>query len=120
MRYFILFILFIGPSMHAFATENNKRTTDKDNGYFFDPSLFKGGDFDQSALEKLIQPDAIAPGSYKVDVYVNKTFIGNKLIDFVTENNKTLPCFSTKLINDIGFKNTKNITNNSEKGNDSN
>ncbi len=115
MRYFILFILALNPATYVFAEEGKKDLSDKDNGYIFNPSLFKGGEFDQSALEKLIHPDAIAPGDYKLDVYVNQSFIGNYPIAFVADNNEVLPCISTDLIRDIGFKEISEINNGSEK-----
>lgn len=115
MRYFILFILALNPATYVLAEEGKKDLSDKDNGYIFNPSLFKGGEFDQSALEKLIHPDAIAPGDYKLDVYVNQSFIGNYPIAFVADNNEVLPCISTDLIRDIGFKEISEINNGSEK-----
>lgn len=115
MRYFILFILALNPAMYVLAEEGDKDQSDKDNGYIFDPALFKGGEFDQSALNKLIHPDAIAPGNYKLDVYVNQSFIGNYPIAFVADNDEVLPCISTDLIRDIGFKEVSEVDESSEK-----
>jgi len=39
-----------------------------DSDYVFDPTLFKGGNFDQSSLERLRLSGAVSPGEYKVDV----------------------------------------------------
>ncbi|MDM4093022.1 fimbria/pilus outer membrane usher protein [Klebsiella oxytoca] len=114
MRYFILFILALNPAAYVHADEGVKDLSDKDNGYIFDPTLFKGGGFDQPALEKLIYPEAVAPGDYKLDVFVNQSFIGNYLVSFVAVNNKVLPCISIGLIRDIGFKEGSKINDCSE------
>ncbi|EPY7113981.1 fimbria/pilus outer membrane usher protein [Klebsiella variicola] len=112
MRYIIVFILVMSSVMCALAAEEDNEKTDKDSNYIFDPSLFRGGNFDQTALKKLVRPDTIVPGNYKVDVYVNQTFIGNYAIDFIAEGDKVLPCFDSKLINDIGFKNARDVIRN--------
>ncbi|MDF7680626.1 fimbrial biogenesis outer membrane usher protein [Enterobacteriaceae bacterium ESL0689] len=105
----------LNPVICVLANEESKKLSDKDHDYIFDPSLFKGGDFDQSVLEKLTHPDAIAPGEYKLDVYVNQVFIGNYTIAFVDDNDKVIPCFSAGLIRDIDFKETNITTEGSEK-----
>ncbi len=99
----------MNPAKRVLAEESKKNTTAKNTDYIFDPSLFKGGSFDQSALEKLTQPDSVAPGNYKLDVYVNQKFAGKYAIDFIANGGGVLPCFSPEFITDIGFKNAKNV-----------
>lgn len=77
----------------------------EDNEYYFDASLFKGSNFDQEALKKLSKPDAVLPGTYQIDVYVNQQFLGRYSINVKSHNGTDKPCFSPDLINAIGFKN---------------
>ncbi|MGD9427235.1 fimbria/pilus outer membrane usher protein [Pantoea sp. NSTU24] len=77
----------------------------EDNEYYFDASLFKGSNFDQEALKKLSKPDAVLPGTYQLDVYVNQQFLGRYSINVKSDNGTDKPCFSPDLINAIGFKN---------------
>jgi len=73
--------------------------------YYFDASLFKGSDVDQQALAKLAKPDAVLPGDYQLDVYVNRQFLGRFPVSVKTHADGEAPCFSENLISNIGFKN---------------
>nr|WP_251357377.1 fimbria/pilus outer membrane usher protein [Klebsiella pneumoniae] len=108
-RYIILFFLAMNPAIRVLAEESEKNITNNDTDYIFDPSLFKGGNFDQTALEKLTRPDSVAPGNYKLDVYVNQNFVGKYAIDFIANGDRVLPCFSPEIITDIGFRNAKEV-----------
>ncbi|HCI6753662.1 TPA: hypothetical protein NPP81_003945, partial [Klebsiella quasipneumoniae subsp. quasipneumoniae] len=103
-RYFCLFLLS-GVVTKTLAAEESNEANYSD--YIFDPSLFKGGNFDHFALERLVKPDSIVPGFYKVDVYVNNNFVGNYPLHFMANGDKVLPCLSFSLISDIGFRNVK-------------
>lgn len=90
------------------AADTPIETSESD--YIFDPSLFKGGNFDQSSLERLRLSGAIAPGEYKLDIYVNQSFIGYYSVYYEVKEDKVLPCLSRKLIQDIDFKNAEDFT----------
>lgn len=90
------------------AADTPFETSESD--YIFDPSLFKGGNFDQSSLERLRLSGAIAPGEYKLDIYVNQSFIGYYSVYYEVKEDKVLPCLSRKLIQDIDFKNAEDFT----------
>lgn len=113
---FALFnILFLISLIFSSATMAESKSGDSisDDDYVFDPSLFKGGRFDEAILAHLTQPGAIAPGDYKLDVYVNQNFIGNYLVSYQLRGKAVQPCFSPALISDMSFKDIKeNLKNN--------
>ncbi|HDX9399796.1 TPA: hypothetical protein ROX29_004712, partial [Escherichia coli] len=76
--------------------------------YIFDAELFKGTNFDQSVLESLKNPNAIAAGEYKLDVYINNELLGNYTVPYITHDNSVLPCLPENLISDIGLR--ENVT----------
>lgn len=102
-----LLSLLFSAMAQAEMTANNSISSDED--YIFDPSLFKGGSFNQDILARLSQPDAVAPGDYKLDVYVNQSFIGNYMISYRVKDNTVQPCFSPALIRDIAFKDAETV-----------
>lgn len=109
-----LLIFMLIPWGDVAAADTPIETSESD--YIFDPSLFKGGNFDQSSLERLRLSGAIAPGEYKLDIYVNQSFIGYYSVYYEIREDKVLPCLPRKLIQDIDFKNTKDfIQNNTNK-----
>lgn len=59
--------LLASAAEHAFASA--------DNGYYFEPSLFQGSLASREALVRLAQPEAILPGTYPVNVYLNQRFV---------------------------------------------
>ncbi|MBT0727619.1 fimbrial biogenesis outer membrane usher protein [Rosenbergiella australiborealis] len=102
----IIFLLILSTYFSkSFAGEKNNTPQKSDDEYVFDPSLYKGGNFDQSALKNLTKPNSILPGNYNVEVFTNQTFIGSYKISFKTKENKVEPCLTSVLIRDIGFKN---------------
>jgi len=106
-----IFLIIIAISHGVYATTDS-HSDNQDNDYIFDPSLFKGGHFDQTSLERLRLSGSISPGDYKVDVYVNQNFIGRYSVTYAVQLDKVLPCLSPALINDIGFKNSAELTDN--------
>ncbi|EEX4923826.1 fimbrial biogenesis outer membrane usher protein [Escherichia albertii] len=104
--------LIFSSATHAESKSDDSMSADDD--YVFDPSLFKGGRFDQATLTRLSQPGAIAPGNYKLDIYVNQRFIGNHLVSYQIRNKEVQPCFSPALIRNIAFKDVKTILNNND------
>jgi len=104
-----IFLIIFAISHGAYATADN-HIDNQDDDYIFDPSLFKGGHFDQTSLERLRQSGSISPGDYKVDVYVNQNFIGRYSVTYAVQEDKVLPCLSPALITDIGFKNSAEFT----------
>lgn len=78
-----------------------------DDEYYFDSSLFKGGNFDQAALDKLSRPDAVLPGDYQLDVYMNLRFVGRFKVSVKPGPGGDAPCLSSELVRSIGFKHVK-------------
>ena len=73
--------------------------------YYFEPELFKSDRFSMAALERLSRSDTIAPGMYKVELYVNGRFIDGVDIKFADgPQGKTQPCFTPELIRLAGLK----------------
>lgn len=102
---FLFFFADLFPVASCEASVVTGSETSNVNEYVFEPSLYKGGNFDQAALEKLTQPDAILPGDYNVDIYVNNQFLGSDKVSFQTQNSHVLPCITPELIKKVGFKN---------------
>lgn len=102
--FFTSFLFFSTMTNVALAQE---QLTAKDDDYIFNPDLFKGSNFDLSALEAVSKRGAVAEGTYKLDVYVNNTLLGNYDVTYSKNGDKIQPCFSDELINDIGFKERK-------------
>ena len=61
----------------------------EENDYTFDPALFRGGRFSETALMRLSKPGNIAPGNFKVDVYVNGGFVSSDNITFSETDRKS-------------------------------
>lgn len=109
----LLIILCLSALTFSTTTQAVSKTDDStsaDDGYIFDPSLFKGGQYDQSILARLTQQNAIAPGEYKLDVYLNQQFIGNYPVSYVVKGETVQPCFTPGLIRDIAFKKSETAT----------
>ncbi|WP_275555298.1 fimbria/pilus outer membrane usher protein [Mixta sp. Marseille-Q2659] len=94
IRIFILTILI--PASATFASGENVTGApgiSEENDYIFDPALFRGGRISETALMRLSKPGNIAPGNYKVDVYVNGGFVSSDNITFSeTEKGQIQPC----------------------------
>lgn len=103
-------------SVSARAESRTDDTLSDDDGYIFDPSLFKGGSFNEETLTRLSQPGAIEPGNYKLDIYLNQQFLGNYQVVYQLRGKTVQPCFSPELIRDMAFKDSESVLkNNNEK-----
>lgn len=90
---FNLFYLF------PFATHAQVIPQDKEE-YVFDSALFQGASINKNALLRLSKGENVAPGVYKVDLYVNSQFIEKMTINFTeTASNKVQPCFTLEQLN---------------------
>ena len=63
------------------------------DGYTFDPALLRGSVLSNSALSQFNQQDAVAPGSYQIDLYLNGQFLERDQIRFVRAGKQVLPLF---------------------------
>ncbi len=80
------------------------KTTMTDNELYFDPALFPGSHISKEAFSRLSKADAVTPGNYKVDIYLNGNFIARKDIRFaVYDNGNTEPCFGIKTLQSTGI-----------------
>lgn len=73
--------------------------------YSFDASLLRGSVFSNTALNQFNQQDAVTPGSYQIDLFINGIFIERDQIQFVRgANNQVLPCFEREQLTRFGLK----------------
>ena len=75
------------------------------DGYTFDPALLRGSVLSNSALSQFNQQDAVAPGSYQIDLYLNGQFLERDQIRFVRDGKQVLPCFDRAQLTRFGLKN---------------
>ncbi|TWY24792.1 FimD/PapC N-terminal domain-containing protein, partial [Serratia marcescens] len=75
------------------------------DGYTFDPALLRGSVLSNSALSQFNQQDAVAPGSYQIDLYLNGQFLERDQIRFVRAGKQVLPCFDRPQLTRFGLKN---------------
>ncbi|WEF28336.1 fimbrial biogenesis outer membrane usher protein [Klebsiella aerogenes] len=102
------FAVISTPSLPAVAVETDRQQALSSDAYVFDPALFRGGRFSQATLSRLAQADAIAPGKYKVDIYINGKFVTSDYVDFVTSaENSVQPCLTPELLNKSGISTSK-------------
>lgn len=99
--------LFRASLLFTFSPVNAHAADDE---YYFDSALFKGGNFNQAALEKLSRPDAVLPGDYQLDVYVNQQFLGRFKVSVKPGPGGDAPCLSSDLIRATGFRHVKTDT----------
>lgn len=103
MKCRIALCLFMVSISGAQAAVNNSSSSSDD--YYFDPGLFRGGKFSQTSLARLTQPNAVVPGKYKVDVYVNGQFLDQAEIDFVAQPDDSVkPCLTREMMANLGLK----------------
>lgn len=97
MRQFYVLYFFACISSAASADLNlgNKKEAAGDN--FFDPSLFKGARFSDAAIRWLTVGEEQAEGLYKVDVYINGSYITESIIQFSEYNGRVQPCIIPEL-----------------------
>lgn len=108
----VLLLVFFCATLFFTFTQTPVQAAEDE--YYFDASLFKGNNFDQKALEKLSKPDAVLPGNYQLDVYVNQLFLGRFQISVKPYADGDAPCLSQDLVRAIGFKNMKSEPSSSE------
>lgn len=96
MRGFIVVTLIpVTVTFAAGKTVTGETVLPGENDYIFDPALFRGGRFSETALKRLSKPGNIVPGSYKIDVYVNGTFVSSDNVTFSErEDGQVQPCFT--------------------------
>jgi len=88
------------------AAVNNSSSASDD--YYFDPDLFRGGKFSHTSLTRLTQPNAVMPGKYKVDIYVNGQFLEQAEFDFVVQPDDSVkPCLTPEMLANLGLKVTR-------------
>lgn len=75
------------------------------DGYTFDPALLRGSVLSNSALSQFNQQDAVAPGSYQIDLYLNGQFLERDQIRFVRAGQQVLPCFDRPQLARFELKN---------------
>ena len=97
MRLFYFLLLYIGCSVSTAIAEDVSQKNQSD----FDPALFKGGRFSESALKKLTTGSTQIEGIYKVDVYVNGNYITESTVEFKERNGRVEPCISSQLADKI-------------------
>lgn len=97
----ILFIL-----LPAWGNELTAIQSSSEEPYSFDPQLFRGSRFSQESLKRLAKPQAIAPGNYRMDVFINNKFSGTYNIRYEDlADGTSQPCLSPELIKTIHIKN---------------
>jgi outer membrane usher protein len=97
-------MFFFCPNIYAETNKQKTNNQDDTNDYVFDPSLFKGEGFNQSAIETLSRPNTLLPGTYKLDTYLNKHFLGNFKVEVTNDNASVKTCLPLDLLQQIGFK----------------
>lgn len=72
----------------------------------FNTEFLKIGDNTQVDLSQLSQPDRVPAGQYLVDIMINKNYLRQEQIDFITPDTTTSaePCLSRELIHYFGLK----------------
>lgn len=72
--------------------------------YNFDDSLFMGQPFGGRTLSRFNRPNAVEPGSYQVDIFINNNFVSRTVVDFkaAAEEEDVSPCLSDYFLVDAG------------------
>lgn len=109
MKYTLVLCSVIATISGSYAADNSPEnlspgaTTADD--YIFEPELFRGGRFSQSALAQLVKKNSIAPGKYRVDASVNNIFVDNIEVEFIKQNDDTVsPCLPHSFFKSAGIK----------------
>lgn len=106
MKCRIALCLFMVSISGTQAAVNNSSSASDD--YYFDPDLFRGGKFSHTSLTRLTQPNAVMPGKYKVDIYVNGQFLEQAEFDFVVQPDDSVkPCLTPEMLANLGLKVTR-------------
>jgi outer membrane usher protein len=113
MRFVVtLFFLAASSSVAIAANQSQKNSSDSSAAeeYIFDPELFRGGRFNQSALQRFTRKSAIAPGHYKIDLYVNSHFIDTYDVEFVAkDDNEVSLCLRPEIFQKASIRVPSNI-----------
>lgn len=96
-------VFFIVYSSSLLAGESSVSSA---KSYSFDDSLLKGSSFNLGNLETFNQGTKVEPGNYKVDLYINSSFIKSTEITFIKNlsTNTVEPCFSLDELLALGIK----------------
>lgn len=95
-------------------SEENKEKSNQDDQYYFDSSLFEGSGLSQAVIDKFNNPLQVEPGTYKVDIYLNKNFVERRDVKFEVDTDssqKVKACLSPDLINEVGIVGDQNYKN---------
>ncbi|MED5608318.1 fimbria/pilus outer membrane usher protein [Pseudomonas sp. JH-2] len=77
------------------------------DSYVFDSSLFRGGPLSQATLSRFNKVNAVAPGTYKVDVFINNRFVDRADVQFVSvADGQVQPCLTPALLENAGVEAT--------------
>ncbi|MFJ2364012.1 fimbria/pilus outer membrane usher protein [Pseudomonas sp. NPDC087697] len=96
MRYSFLVIAIL-PSAGFASTE--PQTQAADNTYLFDDNMMFGG----GSLSRFNRLNAIEPGQYKVDLFINGRFVERVDLRFVDQGKGNVqPCLSSQLLEQAG------------------
>lgn len=89
-----------------------KEVVNTDLDYTFDSSLMRGSAFNLSNLDRFNQSESIAPGQYRVDLFINNLFIKKLEVIFIKDpiSEKVKPCFSMEQLTSFGVKKPAIIT----------
>ncbi|MGL5631763.1 MAG: fimbria/pilus outer membrane usher protein [Azovibrio sp.] len=73
--------------------------------YNFDDSLFMGQPFGGRTLSRFNRANAIEPGSYQVDIFINNNFVSRAVVDFkaAADGEDVSPCLSDYFLVDSGI-----------------
>lgn len=84
----------------AFCSENTEGRAEE---LYFDAKLFRSNNINENVIARLSHSNAIAPGVYKADLYINDHFVERTNIKFVSQKNEeVIPCFEKKTLVSAG------------------
>lgn len=79
----------------GFATTLGPGNTVKDNSFEFDNSMLVGSAKDQKSIARFNQANAVEPGTYQVDIFVNGSFLNRQSVVFrASKEGDVSPCFT--------------------------
>lgn len=85
--------------------------------YNFDSRLLLGSDIGVADIERFNRASAVEPGNYRVDIFVNDTFITRRPVDFrESGNGEVYPCLDDEFLKSMGVLVTEAGTNDKAEG----
>lgn len=88
----------------AISATNEPTPTSTTEQYEFDSSMLVGSAKDQKSIARFNKVNAIEPGQYQVDIFVNGNFYNRQSLVFTTgKQDDVYPCFSRDLLISIGI-----------------